>query len=183
MKFFKKGKDTATFSKDQQGGCMPYLEEIFCLVDDFCKHYEAEIKKISLPEPNGKARRNRKYTLDWSEVMTILVAYQTSCFKNFKRFYKYAEEKLRGYFPKLVSYNRFVELEKHVGFPLGLLIKFLTGEKNGVYFIDSTKLAVCDNKRIFNHKTFKTSTLRGKNSMGWFFGFSVPQMYVREERM
>lgn len=154
---------------------MPYLEEIFCFIDDFCKHYQEGLKKISLPEPNANrmARRNRKYTMAWSEVMTILVMYQTSCFKNFKRFYNYAEEKLREYFPKIVSYNRFVELEKHVGFPLGMLIKFLTGEKNGVYFIDSTKLAVCHNKRIFNHKTFKDYASRGKNSMGWFFGFKL----------
>lgn len=154
---------------------MPYLEEIFCFIDDFCKYYEREIKKISLPEPeaNRKSRRKRRYTITWSEVMTILITYQTSCFKNFKRFYKYAEEKLRGYFPKLVSYNRFVELEKYVGFPLGILIKLLTGEKNGVYFIDSTKLAVCHNKRIFNHKTFKGSASRGKNSMGWFFGYKL----------
>jgi Transposase DDE domain len=154
---------------------MPYLEEIFCFIDDFCKHYEVEMKKISLPEPeaHGNAKRNRQYTMTWSEVMTILISYQTSCFKNFKRFYKYVERNLHEYFPKLVSYNRFLELEKHVGFPLGLLIKLLTGERNGVYFIDSTKLSVCHNKRIFNNKTFKTSASRGKNSMGWFFGFKL----------
>jgi hypothetical protein len=154
---------------------MPYLVEIFCFIDDFCKYYEAEMKKISLPpsQDNRKARRSRKYNMTWSEIMTILIVYQTSCFKNFKRFYKYIEENLRGYFPKLVSYNRFIELEQHVGFPLGMLIKCLTGERNGVYFIDSTKLAVCHNKRIFNNKTFKTSASRGKNSMGWFFGFKL----------
>jgi hypothetical protein len=154
---------------------MPYLVEIFCFIDDFCKHFESEIQKISLPKPKAseKETRNRKYSMTWSEVMTVLIVYQTSCFKNFKRFYKYIETNLREYFPNLVSYNRFLELEKHVGFPFSLLIKALSGEKTGVYFIDSTKLAVCHNKRIFNHKTFKGAASRGKNSMGWFFGFKL----------
>ncbi|MBU0636765.1 transposase [Patescibacteria group bacterium] len=38
---------------------------------------------------------------------------------------------------------------------------------------DSTKLKVCENKRIFNHKVAVGFAKRGKSSMGWFFGFKL----------
>lgn len=34
-------------------------------------------------------------------------------------------------------------------------------------------MAVCHNKRIKQHKTFKNLTSRGKTSVGWFFGFKL----------
>ena len=38
---------------------------------------------------------------------------------------------------------------------------------------DSTKLAVCHNRRIHRHKVFDGLAARGKTSMGWFFGFKL----------
>ena len=38
---------------------------------------------------------------------------------------------------------------------------------------DATKLAVCHNKRIPAHKTFKDIAQRGKTTTGWFFGFKL----------
>ncbi len=40
-------------------------------------------------------------------------------------------------------------------------------------YIDSTKLAVCDNHRIHQHKVFKGLAQRGKTSMGWFYGLKL----------
>lgn len=37
----------------------------------------------------------------------------------------------------------------------------------------STPLAVCHNRRIARHKVFKESAARGKNSMGWSYGFKM----------
>jgi transposase len=34
-------------------------------------------------------------------------------------------------------------------------------------------LAVCHNRRIFRHKVFDGLAARGKNSMGWFYGFKL----------
>ena len=34
-------------------------------------------------------------------------------------------------------------------------------------------LAVCDNRRIGQHKVFRGLAQRGKTSMGWFFGFKL----------
>ena len=45
------------------------------------------------------------------------------------------------------------------------------GRCTGIAFIDSTPLAVCDNHRIATHKVFEGLAMRGKTSMGWFFGF------------
>ena len=81
---------------------------------------------------------------------------------------------MRHLFPKTVSYNRFVELEKEVAIPLSLFIKkVLLGKCTGISFVDSTPLRVCRNQRIHLHKTFKGIAQRGKCSMGWFFGFKL----------
>ena len=47
------------------------------------------------------------------------------------------------------------------------------GECTGVSFIDSTRLVVCRNQRIHQHKVFNGIAERGKSSMGWFYGFKL----------
>ena len=49
----------------------------------------------------------------------------------------------------------------------------MSGAPTGIYFVDSTKLAVCHNRRIHRHKVFDGLAARGKTSMGWFFGFKL----------
>ncbi len=49
--------------------------EIFCLLDDFSKQYNILIAENSLPDPNGKKRRNRKSKMSDGEVMTILILF------------------------------------------------------------------------------------------------------------
>ena len=81
---------------------------------------------------------------------------------------------LRHLFPNVVSYNRFVELQKTIAIPLAIFIKkVLLGKCIGISFVDSTPLRVCRNQRIHIHKTFKGIAQRGKCSMGWFFGFKL----------
>jgi hypothetical protein len=43
----------------------------------------------------------------------------------------------------------------------------------GVSFVDSTKLAVCHNRRIQQHRVFRGLAERGKTSVDWFFGFKL----------
>lgn len=77
-------------------------------------------------------------------------------------------------FLNLVSYNRFVELEKEIQLPLTISIKkLLLGTCTGISFADSTPLHVCRNQRILIHKTFEGLAERGKCSMGWLFGFEL----------
>jgi hypothetical protein len=57
--------------------------------------------------------------------------------------------------------------------PLMVLLHCMSGEQTGIYFADSTKLAVCHNRRIHRHKTFDGLAARGKTSMGWFYGLKL----------
>jgi len=57
--------------------------------------------------------------------------------------------------------------------PLCLLLHSLRGEQTGIYFIDSTKLAVCHNARSSRNRVFAGMAKRGKTSVEWFYGFKL----------
>jgi hypothetical protein len=57
--------------------------------------------------------------------------------------------------------------------PLMFFLFSRLGQRTGIYYIDSTALPVCHNRRISRHKTFEGLAARGKTSMGWFFGFKL----------
>ena len=106
--------------------------------------------------------------------MTILIAFHQSGYRTFKHFYeKHVCVYWCAEFPNLVSYSRFVQLKKEV---LGLLATYLYmhfGECSGTSYVDSTRLRVCDNKRISAHRVFSEYAGRSKTSMGWFYGFKL----------
>lgn len=110
-----------------------------------------------------------------AEVMTILVLFHGSGYRCLKHFYlDHVCKHMRHLFPKVVSYNRFVELQKRAVIKLAVFVKtILMGKCTGISFIDSTPLRVCRNQRILQYKTFKGIAQRGKCSMGWFFGFKL----------
>ena len=107
--------------------------------------------------------------------MLIMILFHDSGYRYFKHFYlEKVCKRLRHLFPKIVSYNRIVELEREVVIPLALFIKkVLLGKCTGISFVDSAPLRVCKNQRIHIHKVFKGIAQRGKCSMGWFFGFKL----------
>jgi hypothetical protein len=76
---------------------------------------------------------------------------------------------LRGEFPHLVSYTRFVELMPAALWPLYLYLKTRLGPVTGISFIDATALPVCHNRRIGRPKVFDGLAARGQTSVGWFF--------------
>ena len=123
----------------------------------------------------GKRPYHRETTLSKAEIMLIIILFHDSGYRCFKHFYlDYVCKHLRHLFPKVVSYNRFVELEREVAIPLALFIKrVLLGKCTGISFVDSTPIRVCHNQRIHIHRTFKGIAQRGKCSMGWFFGFKL----------
>ena len=53
---------------------------LFCEIDDFCKVFEQVWRKRQLAD--GKRRRNRPPGLSQAEVMTILVLYHASGYRN-----------------------------------------------------------------------------------------------------
>ena len=148
--------------------------EIFVSVDDFTKEFEVEIKKHTIIGPDNK-KRNRKAGLCDSEVIAILIAFHSGHFTNFKHFYtQHICVYFRDYFPGLVSYNRFIELQQRVAVPMMLFLKTkCMGSCTGISFIDSTHLKVCHNRRIHNHKVFREVAERGHCSLGWFYGFKL----------
>lgn len=150
------------------------VTELFCMADDFCKFFDAMIKKYTLKSDNKRAY-HRDSTMSKSEIMLIMILFHDSGYRCLKHFYvEKVCKHLRHLFPKVVSYNRFVELEKQVAVPLALFIKkVLLGKCTGISFVDSTPLRVCRNQRIHIHKVFKGIAQRGKCSMGWFFGFKL----------
>lgn len=150
------------------------VTELFCMADDFCKFFDAMMKKYTLKSDNKRAY-HRDSTMSKSEIMLIMILFHDSGYRCLKHFYvEKVCKHLRHLFPEVVSYNRFVELEKQVAVPLALFIKkVLLGKCTGISFVDSTPLRVCRNQRIHIHKVFKGIAQRGKCSMGWFFGFKL----------
>lgn len=148
--------------------------EIFVIVDDFCKEFEPEVVKYRLDAGNYKVR-NRKASLADSEIIAILIAFHSGHFTNLKHFYlEHICVHYRDYFPGLVSYNRFVELQQRVAVPMMIFLKtHCLGQSQGINFIDSTHLKVCHNRRIHNHKVFSSVAERGQCSIGWFYGFKL----------
>ena len=151
--------------------------EIFSMCDDFSKNFDGIVQKNSITA--GDSDKKRKYHRDGkmsdSEVMTILILFHNSGYRCLKHFYlDHVCKHMRYLFPKTVSYNRFVELEKRAVLKLAVLVKtILMGKCTGISFIDSTPLRVCKNQRILQHKTFKGIAERGKCSVGWFYGFKL----------
>jgi hypothetical protein len=146
--------------------------ELFCAVDDFCHVLDPRWHKHCLT--SGTKQRNRRRELAVSEIMTILILFHSSHYRTFKAFY--TEEvcvHLTGEFPTLVSYTRFVEFFPSALVPLLVYLHSCLGRCTGVSFVDSTKLAVCHNRRIRQHRVFRGLAERGKTSVDWFFGFKL----------
>ena len=109
-----------------------------------------------------------------SEVLTILIHFHLSHFRDFKAHYRQQVCKhMRSGIPALVSYTRFVELIPSTLPAMSLYLRVRFGQRTGVAFIDSTTLSVCHNKRIGRHRVFAEVARRGKSSMGWFYGFKL----------
>jgi len=158
---------SAMFTEDK-------ITEIFFMADEFCKFFNIYMEKHAIND--GKKRRyHRASTLSDAEVMLIVILFHNSGYRCMKHFYvEHVCRHMRHLFPKVVSYNRFVELQKTVAIPLAFFIKkVLLGKCTGISFVDSTPLRVCRNQRIHIHKVFKGIAARGKCSMGWFFGFKL----------
>jgi hypothetical protein len=145
---------------------------LFCDVDDFCKVF-IPLWNMTLIQ-QGVLKRLREPRLCMSEMMTIIIHFHQSHYRDFKTYYiEYVCEHLADEFPNLISYNRFVELMPRVLLPLCCYLHQGKGQVSGISFIDSTRIPVCGNKRISRNQVFKDLAQRGKSSMGWFFGFKL----------
>lgn len=148
------------------------LVKIFDESYDFCKFLEKNFGKNLL---TGNEKRARESQLSTCEIMTISIYYHYSGYKTFKDYYlTHVTQILSNDFPKLVSYNRFIELRKKIFIPLALFSKFhRKGKCTGISIIDSFCIKVCHSRRQYSHKIFKNIAKKGMTSVGWFYGFKV----------
>lgn len=147
---------------------MDSLTELYCQIDDFFHLFEPGFERRLLAD--GSKKRRRPCGLSLSELMALMVLFQQLRFRQFKSFYPhYARRHLRREFPGPPSYQRVVEIMPRCA----ALFDALKGRCDGVSIVETTALAVCDNRRIGRYRVFKGEAARGKTSMGWFFGFKL----------
>lgn len=161
------------------------LVEQFCEFDDFCKAIGTPWAAYLVADGHRPQRQHgpRSGLCD-SEIMLLLVLYHSSRFKDFKTFYHgIVLGLLRAYFPGAPCYERFITLTQRVWALLALFLASRMGHKEGIYYIDSTPLAVCHNRRIAKHRVFAGLAARGKTSMGWFFGFKLHLVFNQQRQI
>ena len=147
------------------------ITALYCCLDDFCKVFADWEAHRLIPSAQTRQRTGK---LSRAEMLFIMVLFHLSPYKNFKTFYLYGIGcQHRACFGALPHYDRFVSLMPRLFIPLMVLLHSMGGEGTGIYFADSTKLAVCHNRRIDRHKVFDGLAARGKTSMGWFFGLKL----------
>jgi len=147
------------------------INVIYYLIDEFCKIYLNWQKHKLISSANMRYRTGK---MSLSEMLTIMIIYHQSPCREFKYFYLYfLPQKHSKNFPNLLSYNRFVEIMPHLLVPLIILLHCLSGKKDEVYFIDSTKLQICHNKRTNCNRVFRNLATIGRSSYGWFMGFKL----------
>lgn len=144
-----------------------FIIQLFILIDDlYQKLWMLPWKKVGRP---------RKM---WpSEVITCMLFWIFSWLKTVKDLHR----DLISYHEDLFdipSYKSFVDGVNHYGRDaLLLLCAFIQMNRNMSWwrnkFIDATPVAVCNNKRIFDHKVAAWYAERGKSTMWRFFGFKV----------
>lgn len=159
------------------------LVERFCEFDDCYKSIRTEWEAYLLTEGQGR-KHGPEAGLCASEIMTLLVLYHGSRFKNFKTFYNgIVLGLLHKHFPGAPCYGRFITLTKSVWALLALFLASRMGDKTNIYYIDSTPLPVCHTRRIAKHRVFAGLAARGKTSMGWFFGFKLPLVFNHQREI
>jgi hypothetical protein len=151
------------------------MTEIFCDIDDSYRAFKDNLPNNLLPSSEAAdfPLAMPPCVLSPSEMMTLVVIFHLSHYRTFKHFYQHVRPYWRQEFPHLVSYERFVALQAYWLIPLCLYLNTRKGRVTGIAFIDSTSLVVCHNRRIHSNRVFKDLAKRGKNSIGWFFGFKL----------
>ena len=151
---------------------MNNLDAIYADVDDFCLLFVPQWQAHLIE--TGEKQRIKPSRLSSSEVMTILIAFHHSGYRDFKTYYsRFVCRHWQHYFPDLVSYTRMLKLLQTVLPALCSYLKQRFAKPTGIAFIDSTTLKVCHNMRIPRHKVFAGVAERGRGTMGWFYGFKL----------
>ena len=140
---------------------MNELKDFYKVYLPFKDHYLLEKKENS---------RNKKTKISNIKILAIMIMYHLSGSSNFKFFYKFYISRI---FRKLPEYSWFMRLRERAFIDLMCFLHYKCVSTGKCFFIDSSPIKVCHNKRIKKHKTFKGLAERGYHSMGWFYGFKI----------
>jgi hypothetical protein len=106
--------------------------------------------------------------------MTSRILFPTSHDRTCQAYYTpHVQPHLRGEFPRLVRYARFVALLPTVLIPLVASLHTRLGRCTGSSCRASTPLAVCHNARSRQHRVFTVDAARGKTAVGWCSGCTL----------
>ena len=149
------------------------ITSLFCFIDDFCKAIEQDIKSHQISEGSMPKNPTRTSGTTVSEIMTIMLMFHESPFKNFKYFYKFCMPSYRSEFPEMPTYERFVVLMSRTLYLFVILLTCMLRRDSKLAYIDSTPISVCHIKRERSHRVFKGLAIKGRSTKGWFFGFKL----------
>jgi len=151
---------------------MHKLVETYCDVDDFCQKFIKQWQQMLLE--NGEVKRLRECRLSIAEIMTIIIHFHQSHYRDFKSYYlHYVSRELKVYFPDLLSYTRFLGITSRVLIPMCRYLTSKLGNPTGLQFVDSTKIEVCHIIRAKRNRVFAGIAEYGKGTMGWSYGFKL----------
>jgi len=125
-----------------------------------------------------KPKRGPQPQLALSEVLTLNIMRFDFHIFDLKAFARLARNAYKPYFPRLPNYENILKAaNRSLPFTVVLLeyLLLLNRQMNteGLHFLDSTALSVCENWNIATHRVAKDFASRGKTSKGWFYGFKL----------
>jgi hypothetical protein len=138
-----------------------HIIDLYCVVDELVP------KMLS-------GKRGRPLSLQSSETITILiwdilVLRQPTLKDLYTKIIMYHTDD----FPRLSSYNSFLDA-CHRSIPLlGLILGQILSSQESTRILDSTMLEVCTLERADHHKVAQGIAQFGKNHQGWHYGFKL----------
>ena len=151
-----------------------FIYQLFCVVDDLMKlTHKLPWKKVW-----------RKPFMTSQEVVTCMLFWIFTWLKTIRDLHRDLTSYHADLF-KIPCYKNFLaSVHAYWRDALILLCAIIQINRQHSWwrkkFIDATPVAVCNNKRIFDHKVAQWFAERWKSTMWWFFGFKV-HIIVDEE--
>jgi hypothetical protein len=144
-----------------------FLLALYVFVDDYCKEH--------LPQP---VRSSGPSAALWpSEVITLAIFGQWSRFRSERDFYRFAEQRLLGAFPRLphrTQYNRLARGCRDAITAIGLeLARAVDAAGVVCQALDCTAVVVRDSHRRGNGWLCGMADIGYSNRLGWFEGFRL----------
>lgn len=155
---------------DVESSLSDQLLRIYVFVDDFLKAHPSCAQ--------WRRSNNHAPAFTDAEVLTIGLAQGCLGCCTLKKTYRLIADNYRDAFPKLCSYQQWIERLHALGAITGQLIQAALGiqglDDRHVYIIDGKPIPVCKPIRHGRVRLLREDgAYFGKNSTGWFFGFKL----------